>query len=76
MAKKKTSKKVKPAYAIQLWQGVDKQWYWHFISTVNGEIILSSEGYTRKEKAKQTIEKFVVRLVSGGILYQELDMVS
>lgn len=67
-------KKNKAKYSIQLWKGIDKQWYWHITSTVNGQIILTSEGYKSKRNAKKSIEKWVTDIIAHGILYEELDM--
>lgn len=72
---KQTNKQSKPLYAIQLWKGIDKQWYWHISSTVNGQILLSSEGYKSKQKAKKTIEAWIAGVISKGLLFEELEMV-
>lgn len=63
-----------PEYAIQLWRGIDKQWYWHIISTVNGQILVTSEGYTTKRAAKKTIQQWVNSIVFYGIKYEEYDL--
>jgi len=70
----KKTRKNKPMYALQLWRGIDKQWYWHIISTVNGQIILTSEGYKSKRKAKQTIQNWLAGIIGYGLLFEELDL--
>ena len=67
--------KQNPMYSVQLWRGIDRQWYWHIVSTVNGQIILTSEGYKSKSKAKKTIENFFASIKYPGILYEELELI-
>lgn len=62
-------------YAVQLWKGIDRQWYWHIVSTINGQIILTSEGYKSKSKAKKTIQNFFACIKYPGILYEELELI-
>ncbi len=39
----------------EIFQGKDKQWYFH-LKAANNQIILASEGYTAKDSAKKGIE--------------------
>lgn len=41
------------AYRIELFRGVNRQWYWR-IRARNGRVLASSEGYTRRASAEQT----------------------
>lgn len=41
------------AYRIELFCGVNRQWYWR-IRHRNGRVLASSEGYTRRASAEQT----------------------
>jgi len=66
--------KLKHQYAVQLWKGVDSQWYWHIVSTVNGQIILTSEGYKSKRNAKKSIDKWMTSVIENGILFEELNL--
>ena len=48
-------------YRFRSFQGSDQQWY-ITIEHVNGQSLYTSEGYTRKESAIETLENFI-----GGI---------
>lgn len=44
-----------PRFEIEVWQGIDMQWYWHIVSAFNGQVLATSEGYTQKKSAYDTI---------------------
>jgi uncharacterized protein YegP (UPF0339 family) len=48
-------------YRFRIFQGSDSQWY-ITIEHVNGQALYTSEGYTRKESAIETLENFL-----GGV---------
>lgn len=43
----------------EIWKGRDGNWFWH-IKGRNGEIVCSSEGYTRRSSAKRSLWNFLV----------------
>ena len=45
-------------YRFRSFQGSDSQWY-ITIEHVNGQCLYTSEGYTRKESAIETLENFI-----------------
>jgi len=53
---------MKNKYKIEIWQGMDGQWYWHISSVKNNKPILTSEGYSKKSGCKTSIKKMMVEL--------------
>jgi len=47
----KRASKPRKIYEIEVWEGLDNQWYWHLKNARNGQILAHSEGYTRKGSA-------------------------
>jgi len=45
-------------YIFRLFQGSDQQWY-VTIEHVNGQALYTSEGYTRKESAIESLKNFI-----------------
>jgi uncharacterized protein YegP (UPF0339 family) len=45
-------------YRFRPFEGTDNQWY-ITIEHVNGQCLYTSEGYTRKESAIETLERFI-----------------
>ena len=45
-------------YIFRQFQGTDNQWY-ITIEHVNGQSLYTSEGYTRKESAIESLENFI-----------------
>jgi uncharacterized protein YegP (UPF0339 family) len=54
---------MKNKYKIEVWQGMDGQWYWHISSAKNNKVILTSEGYATKSGCKKSVIKIMVELV-------------
>jgi len=52
-------------YRVEYNQGEDGQWYTS-IKHVNGERLYTSEGYTRRESAVETLENFVEGMYEFG----------
>jgi uncharacterized protein YegP (UPF0339 family) len=46
-------------YKIEMWEGLDGQWYWHIASNKNGQIVLTSEGYASKSNCKRSVSKIM-----------------
>ena len=49
-------------YRVEYNQGEDGQWYTS-IRHVNGERLYTSEGYTRRESAVETLENFIQGMI-------------
>jgi len=49
-------------YRVEYNQGEDGQWYTS-IRHVNGERLYTSEGYTRRESAVETLENFIEGMI-------------
>ena len=49
-------------YWVQLYKGTDQQWFWR-ITSRNGQILATSEGYTTKESAKEVAQNLTKCLV-------------
>jgi uncharacterized protein YegP (UPF0339 family) len=60
----------KVKYHIEVFQGKDNQWYWR-LQSVNGQILLASEGYTRKEAAVEASSN--LKNTMSNVSYQILD---
>jgi len=60
----------KVKYHIQVFKGEDNQWYWR-LQSVNGQILLSSEGYTRKESAIEVSSN--LRDTMSNVVYEIID---
>jgi uncharacterized protein YegP (UPF0339 family) len=60
----------KTTYWIQLFKGENQEWFWR-IKSVNGQILATSEGYTRKESAKEVAQNLHKCLVFSA--YYESD---
>jgi len=60
----------KVKYHIEVFQGKDNQWYWR-LKSVNGQILLASEGYTRKEAAVEVSSN--LKDTMSNVSYQILD---
>jgi len=60
----------KVKYHIQVFKGKDNQWYWR-LQSVNGQILLSSEGYTRKESAVEVSSN--LRDTMSNVVYEIID---
>lgn len=52
----------KLTYWVQLFKGKDHQWFWR-ITSRNGQILATSEGYTTKESAKEVAQNLQKCLV-------------
>ncbi len=48
-------------YRIQLFRGADRQWYWR-LRHRNGNILATSEGYTRRTTAARGAERLAQAL--------------
>lgn len=64
----------KSQYIIEVWQGVDGDWYFH-VTHRNGKIICTSEGYTRKNRAILTAQKLSLNLMDAKFVVMEPDNV-
>jgi len=52
---------------VQYWKSAkDGQWYWHLVAR-NGEVMLSSEGYTRRISATRSIERFLTEAANAAV---------
>ena len=52
-------------YRVEYFEGEDGQWYTS-IKHVNGERLYTSEGYTRRESAVETLENFIEEVYEFG----------
>lgn len=50
---------MKNKHKIEVWQGMDGQWYWHISSVKNNKPIVTSEGYVKKSNCKASVKKFM-----------------
>ena len=57
----------KPLYSIKVWKGKDDLYYFH-VTSVNGRIICTSEGYTRKNRATLAAQKLSLNLENALII--------
>lgn len=56
---------MKNKYKIEVWQGMDGQWYWHISSVKNNKPILTSEGYAKKSNCKSSVKKIMTEMVGA-----------
>ena len=56
-------------YRVEYNQGEDGQWYTS-IRHVNGERLYTSEGYTRRESAVETLENFIEGMIEDFLTGQ------
>lgn len=61
MAKKKIK------YEIIVFKDINNRYRWRIISAINGKIMATSEAYSRKGKATQTVFAFLDALTKGGV---------
>jgi uncharacterized protein YegP (UPF0339 family) len=61
---------IKTSYWVQLFKGENQEWFWR-IKSINGQILATSEGYTRKESAKEVAQNLHNCLVFSA--YYESD---
>jgi uncharacterized protein YegP (UPF0339 family) len=58
-------------YRVEYFEGEDGQWYTS-IKHVNGQKLFTSEGYTRRESAVETLENFIEWMI-GDFLKGQLE---
>lgn len=57
----------KPQYSIEIWKGVDGMYYFHVVH-INGKIICTSEGYTRKSRAILAAQKMSLNVANATFI--------
>lgn len=58
---------MKSPYTIEVWKGIDGMWYFH-VASLNGKIICTSEGYTRKNRAIFAAQKLSLNLINATFI--------
>jgi uncharacterized protein YegP (UPF0339 family) len=56
-------------YKIELWKGLDGQWYWHVVSARNGQIVCTSEGYKRRGSALKSAQRISLNLANAMFVW-------
>lgn len=56
-------------YTVEIWKGIDGQWYWHIVSSRNGKVICTSEGYKRKGSAYKIARNVMSNLKLANIVW-------
>ena len=53
-----TLRKAKPLYALEYFEGKDKQWYWHALCIKNGLVFADgTESYSTKGNVKRALSR-------------------
>ena len=55
---------MKSKLTFQVKKSANRQYYWH-VAHRNGNVLLSSETYTQKAKAVQSMKSFIKNMVAG-----------
>jgi uncharacterized protein YegP (UPF0339 family) len=53
---------------IELWKGLDGQWYWHIVGR-NGQVMATSEGYKRKGAAKKSATTVILSIWKAKLVW-------
>jgi uncharacterized protein YegP (UPF0339 family) len=70
LGKRTSAPKVK--YLLEVWQGIDLQWYWHISSVSNKQVLAHSEGYTRKQSALNVAKRLHSNMLNCRLSVIEL----
>lgn len=54
-------------YEIVMFKDINNRYRWRIISAINGKVMATSEAYSRKGKATQTVLAFLDALTKGGV---------
>lgn len=61
---------MKSPYIIEIWKGIDDQWYFH-VTHRNGRVICTSEGYTRRTRAVLAAQKLSLNLANAKFIIKK-----